>query len=352
MFFSRFRSTLQVLILGMLLGIGQPLSAQTDAYRELFEAVSMDDSATIRKLLVRGVSPNATNADKLPAILLAGQVKSFSALKALLESPLTDVNARSPHDETALMLVSLHGELEMARLLLKRGAEVNKTGWTPLHYAALAGHLEIVELLLENHAYIDSPSPNGTTPLMMAAREKRTTIAQHLVAQGADPSLRNEAGLGAPEYFLRSGEPELSKWMADKASEFLRKYGTPSQPVSAGGASPNTGASGLPVSAGAAAGGAAAAPVTTHASPPSLGGASAPVVNPVNGGATPVRVPATLGPAIPTAGNAATAVTVPPAVTMPAASAGGGPTSTRPSPSTSSGQGAGSNNRPLPGVRQ
>ena len=54
-------------------------------------------------------------------------------------------------------------------VMASMGADVNKPGWTPLHYAATHGHLAIMDLLLEEHAYIDAESPNGTTPLMMAA---------------------------------------------------------------------------------------------------------------------------------------------------------------------------------------
>ena len=93
----------------------------------------------------------------------------------------------------------------------------------------------MVQYLLDQHAFIDALSPNQTTPLMMAAREKHLTVAQLLVKEGADPSLRNEAGAGAAEYFLRSGDPESAEWIRQKATEFLRRYGTKDQPVPAAG---------------------------------------------------------------------------------------------------------------------
>ncbi|HPU51832.1 MAG TPA: ankyrin repeat domain-containing protein [Burkholderiaceae bacterium] len=211
-----------------------PVQAQKDAYQDFFEAVAIDDAGTVRTYLLRGIAPNSEDPVKGPAIVLAAQERAFKALRVLLESPLTNVNARNKAGETALMYAAGHGELEMARLLLKRGAQINSQGWTPLHYAASAGHLQMVTWLLENHAYIDAGSPNGTTPLMMAAREKRTTVARYLVEQGADPSLRNEAGMGAPEYFIRIGEPEQAQWMTERATEYLRKYGTQKTPVPAG----------------------------------------------------------------------------------------------------------------------
>ena len=210
------------------------VSAQGDAYKEFFEAVAMDDEGAVRRFLLRGIAPNSEDRIKGPAIVLAAQERAFKSVRALLESPLTNVNARNKAGETALMYVALHGDIDTAKVLLKRGAQINSEGWTPLHYAASSGQLEMVKWLLENHAYIDAGSANGTTPLMMAAREKHTTVARYLVEQGADPSLRNEANMGAPEYFLRSGEPEQARWMAERATEFVRKYGTQSAPIPAG----------------------------------------------------------------------------------------------------------------------
>jgi len=51
--------------------------------------------------------------------------------------------------------------------------------------------------------------------------------------EGADPSLRNEAGLGAAEYFVRAGAAEDARWMQERADEYLAKYGTKANPVPA-----------------------------------------------------------------------------------------------------------------------
>jgi ankyrin repeat protein len=221
------------LLIALLMLAGGPLAAREPGERELFEALALDEVAAVRKLLVRGVSSNAVDPEKGPAVVMAAREQSFKSLQVLLESPLTDVNIRNEQGETALMYAVLQGNLEVARALLKRGALINMPGWTPLHYAASAGQMEMAAWLLENHAYIDTASANGTTPLMMAAREGRPTLARYLVEQGADPSLRNQAGLGAPEYFLRRGDETNAQWMATKASEYLRRYGTQAAPVAA-----------------------------------------------------------------------------------------------------------------------
>ncbi len=215
-----------------------PGAASADAYQDLFEAVQANDSDKVRLLMLRGLGTNSPDPKLGPAVVVAAQNKAFKALTALLESPLTNLNVFNSVGESALMYAALFGELAVARQLVARGAEVNHPGWTPLHYAATGGHRDLVAFLLERHAYVDALSPNATTPLMMAAREGHAGVARMLVEAGADPSLKNDSGLGAPEYLARAGQPEEAKWMVERASEFLRRYGTKQAPVPAPGAAP------------------------------------------------------------------------------------------------------------------
>jgi ankyrin repeat protein len=124
------------------------------------------------------------------------------------------LDARNPHDETPLMLASLRGHTELARELIARQADVNKTGWTPLHYAATRGHLDIMRMLLEAHAYIDAESPNGTTPLMMAAHYGTPQAVRLLLDEGADPTLKNQLGLSAIDFAQRANRADVTAAIA------------------------------------------------------------------------------------------------------------------------------------------
>ena len=138
----------------------------------------------------------------------------------------TTVESRNAADESPLMLASLKGLLPVVVKLIERGADVNKPGWAPLHYAATKGHLDVMNVLLENHAYIDAASPNGTTPLMMAAMYGTPSAVKLLLEAGADPALKNIQGLTAIDFaqrdkrldsaeiiaaFVRSQQPK-GKW--------------------------------------------------------------------------------------------------------------------------------------------
>jgi len=62
---------------------------------------------------------------------------------------------------------------------------------------------------------------------MMAVRQGQPTVAQLLVAEGADPTPRNQSGRTAADYARGNGETELAAWLTRQAAEFTRRYRTP-----------------------------------------------------------------------------------------------------------------------------
>jgi uncharacterized protein len=188
--------------------------ANAGSYDDFFTAVTRDDPASLHELLNRGFDPNTVNAQGLTGLYLALRDSSMKAAQVLIDWPKTNVESRTPQDESPLMMAALRGQTEIVRKLIARDADVNKTGWTPLHYAATSAHLDIIELLLENHAYIDAESPNGTTPLMMAAQYGSPAAVKLLLESGADASLKNQRGLGAIEFAHLGGRSESADLIA------------------------------------------------------------------------------------------------------------------------------------------
>lgn len=203
------------------LGLAAP-GIWAGAYEDFFVAILRDDDAAIAALLRRGFDPNTRDPKGQVGLTIALQNGSSKAFAALLASSQVNVEARNAQDESPLMMAALKGNLEAVKALLARDADVNKIGWAPLHYAASAGsrqHVAIIALLLENHAYIDATSPNGTTPLMMAAQYGSNEAVQLLLDEGADPTLKNQLGLTAADFALRVSRTES----ADKISVAIRK---------------------------------------------------------------------------------------------------------------------------------
>lgn len=188
--------------------------SQAGSYEAFFTAVKRDDAEAVRALLGRGFDPDTLDPKGLSGLYLALREPSPKVAAALIGWPRTNVEIRTREDESPLMMAALKGHLDLTRQLVERGADVNKTGWTPLHYAATGGHVAIIELLLEHHAYIDAESPNGTTPLMMAAQYGSIGAVKLLLDAGADPGLKNKLGLSAIDFAYRVNRTEAAELIA------------------------------------------------------------------------------------------------------------------------------------------
>jgi len=185
-------------------------SARAGAYEDFFRAVNVDDARTVGQLLERGFDPNAASEKGQVGLYLALRDDSPKVLAALLAHPQIRIDATNAADETPLMMAALRGRLDAVRMLLDRGAQLNRPGWTPLHYAATGPDTRVVTLLLDRGAAIDAPSPNRTTPLMMAARYGAEGNVDLLLARGASLAARNDAGLGAVDFARLGGRESLT----------------------------------------------------------------------------------------------------------------------------------------------
>ena len=200
-------------------------SVAAGSYDDFFSAIKVDDAGAVSKLLARGFDPNTLDPAGQHGLTLALKESSFKAAQALVSAPKIKLDSLNVNGESSLMLAALKGELDLAEKMVRKGADVNKTGWTPLHYAASNGHVAVIKLLLENYAYIDAESPNGSTPLMMASLYGGVGAVQLLLDEGADPLLKNQQGLTALD-FAKSGNRVDAIKVLDKITRSKRAPGT------------------------------------------------------------------------------------------------------------------------------
>ena len=187
-------------------------SANAGSFEDFFAAIQRDDPQSLSALLRRGFDPNTLDAKGQSGLFLALRDPSPKVVDVLLKTPKIKVETRTPQDESPLMMAAMRGELKLAAALIDKDADVNKTGWTPLHYAASStqgDQLGVAKLLLENAAYIDAASPNGSTTLMMAAMYGNTSTLKLLLDEGADPTLKNQLGLTAVDFAQRADRKEM-----------------------------------------------------------------------------------------------------------------------------------------------
>jgi len=194
------------------------------SYADFFKAIEMDQPEVVGNLLARGFDPNSPSPKNVPALILSYQKKSMKVLDVLINSKKTNLNVISADGETLLMLAAINNQLSLADSLISKGADVNKPGWTALHYAASKGHIDLIRLLLDQQAYLDAESPNGTTPLMMAASYGSAMSVKLLLEEGADPRIKNKLGLTALDMAKQPEKEDAKRYLLAFTTAWNQKY--------------------------------------------------------------------------------------------------------------------------------
>ncbi|XP_052505750.1 ankyrin repeat domain-containing protein 66 [Budorcas taxicolor] len=107
---------------------------------------------------------------KLHQAVAAGD---YNSVKKILKKGLCNPNYKDVdwNDRTPLHWAAIKGHMEVLQLLIKHGARpclVTDVGWTPAHFAAESGHLNVLKALHALHAAIDAPDFFGDTPKRIA----------------------------------------------------------------------------------------------------------------------------------------------------------------------------------------
>ncbi|CAF3679720.1 unnamed protein product, partial [Rotaria sordida] len=146
---------------------------------------------------------------RLPALHIAAKKNDTKAAALLLQGDNQPdlnykgggfVNCTTKSGFTPLHIAAHYGNLEVAQLLISRGADVNyaaSQNITPLHVASKWGKANIVQLLLEKGAQIDVKTKDGLTPLHCAARSGHDQVVDLLLENGAPFGAKTKNGLSA-----------------------------------------------------------------------------------------------------------------------------------------------------------
>uniref|UniRef100_H0XI97 Ankyrin repeat domain 66 n=1 Tax=Otolemur garnettii TaxID=30611 RepID=H0XI97_OTOGA len=107
---------------------------------------------------------------KLHQAVAAGD---YNLVKKILKKGLCDPNYKDAdwNDRTPLHWAAIRGQMDVVHLLIEYGARpclVTDVGWTPAHFAAESGHLNVLRTLHALHAAIDAPDFFGDTPKRIA----------------------------------------------------------------------------------------------------------------------------------------------------------------------------------------
>ena len=180
-------------------------------------AVWKGDDNTLKRCLDEGVDPNIS-ADE-PILFRAihhGDLTSFR----LLIAKGADVNKTDEANSTALMIACRHGHIQIVQELISLGADVNrakKSGQTALHITAKSGTRtspEVVKLLIDMNANVNQADRFGYTPLMEATKVQNLDMIRLLIGAGADKNAVASTGERAINLLPRDAPEELRTLLA------------------------------------------------------------------------------------------------------------------------------------------
>lgn len=203
----------------LLIERGADVNAFSDSGRTALQLAAMSDgSAPIVTLLrSRGAKAEAVDKEGTTTLLAATVGNDTGTIRQLVDADV-NVNAANVIGFTPLMNAAAQGNLEAARLLLSKGANVNavsappgekvKNGtialgqFTPLILAVAEGPVNLVKALLDAGANVDAQEARGMTPLMYAVATDHgdIEIVKTLIARGADVRARGKDGETATDW--------------------------------------------------------------------------------------------------------------------------------------------------------
>lgn len=135
-----------------------------------------------------------------------------------------DVDAVGIRGLTPLIVASHEGHLEVVRLLISAGANVNEctNHWgSALHHGSSGGHLPVVRELVQSGADLELVSRYGDTPVIGAAHFGRIDVVEFLRDAGADMNARGKDGVSAQEWVERGG---IFRWNETRFPNTVGRY--------------------------------------------------------------------------------------------------------------------------------
>jgi hypothetical protein len=188
--------------------------------------LELGDVKQAQRWLDEGLDPNF-EGHLIGTGLMIGAWEGNIPLMELFLDRGADIHRVNRFGETALMLASWRNRAEAVQWLLERGAQPNRPDreWTALHYATFSGNADLVDRLLAAGANPNARSTNGSTVIMMAAREGHTDLAKRLLAVGANPAIQNDFNEDAVAWAMRNQNFDIARTFtsAEKFGELSRQ---------------------------------------------------------------------------------------------------------------------------------
>lgn len=199
----------------------------TSCVLTLPNAAETGDTARLQELLHQGfpVDQRGGSMDET-ALVVAARRGNLEIVKILLNAG-ADINAKTKYGDTSLTAATHFCHPYIAEYLIEQGADVNAKndgfGSTPLMLASECNDLEIVKTLIKKGAKIDEKNKSGGTSLMAASAKGHGEIVQSLIRLGADVNLTESRGNDALQYAVYRGHLSVVKALLENGAMPNRK---------------------------------------------------------------------------------------------------------------------------------
>ncbi|XP_035853468.1 ankyrin-3-like isoform X17 [Sander lucioperca] len=200
-----------------------------NGFTPLYMAAQENHMEVVQYLLDHGSSQSIATEDGFTPLAVALQQGHDQVVSLLLENdtkgkvrlPALHIAARKDDTKAAaLLLQNDHNADVESKMMVNRTTE---SGFTPLHIAAHYGNINVATLLLNRGAAVDFKARNDITPLHVASKRGNGNMVRLLLERGAKIDARTKDGLTPLHCGARSGHEQVVEMLLDRGAPILSK---------------------------------------------------------------------------------------------------------------------------------
>ncbi|KAM8860267.1 uncharacterized protein AB9W97_019870 isoform 39-T40 [Spinachia spinachia] len=209
---------------------GANVNAQSqNGFTPLYMASQENHLEVVRFLLEHSASQSMATEDGFTPLAVALQQGHDQVVSLLLENdtkgkvrlPALHIAARKDDTKAAaLLLQNDHNADVESKMMVNRTTE---SGFTPLHIAAHYGNINVATLLLNRGAAVDFMARNDITPLHVASKRGNSNMVKLLLDRGSKIDAKTKDGLTPLHCGARSGHEQVVEILLDRGAPFLSK---------------------------------------------------------------------------------------------------------------------------------